>query len=120
MGSLPCWRNPCKTWIKDNFQKSTFGLRVGGATHHYHYLGIGAFVEVVSFEVVTPKIAARVACGEKVSSLSWQRKGRFVEFVGGEHYIVFSLSMVRHLCILSAAAGLLCWLVVVCRSGNVW
>ena len=46
MGSLPCWRNPCKTWIKDNFQKSTFGLRVGGATHHYHYLGIGAFVEV--------------------------------------------------------------------------
>ena len=110
MGSVPCWRNPCKTWIKDNFQKSTFGLRVGGATHHYHYLGIGAFVEVVSFEVLTPKIAARVACGEKVSSLSWRRKGRFVEFVGGEHYIVFSLmSMVRHnlciVCRVSASRG---------------
>ena len=62
-------------------------------------LGSGRLWRFVSFAVLTPKIAARVACGEKVSSLSWRRKGRFVEFVGGEHYIVFSLSMVRHLCI---------------------
>ena len=59
---------PCKTWIKDNFQKSTFGLRVGGATHHYHYLGIGAFVEVCQLCSTNTK-----NCGAR----SVRREGKF-------------------------------------------
>ena len=106
MGSLPCWCNPCKRWIKDNIQKSIFGLHVGGATHITIILGSGRFWKFVSFEVLTLKNTARVACGERASSLSWRRKGRFVEFIGEENYIVFPLSMVRLLLLSPHCLGL--------------